>query len=81
MNTDLPLAARLAHEVVSTAGNIGIEQVSALARLLETACLANSPTAEAICLRLVESNAASFQAIDVWLSRDAAKDTALAAAR
>src|SRR6185437_5945864 len=61
-------AARLAHEVVSTAGNIGVEQVSAMARFLEAACVKADPNAVAIFQHLAACNTASVASIDNWLS-------------
>ena len=73
-------AARLAHEVVSTAGNIGVEQVSAMARLLETACLSADPNAVAIFQRLAACNIASVSSIDGWLSESIGNPVEAAAA-
>lgn len=67
---DFKRAARLAHEVVSTAGNIGVEQVSTVARLLETACLMTTSDVTALFERLNTCNVISLGAIDEWLAQE-----------
>ena len=66
---DMETAAREAHAIVSVAGNIGIMRLSALARLLETACQSGDKKKAAHHVgelhRLAE---ASAQKIRAWLS-------------
>ncbi len=64
---DLKGVARLAHEVVSTAGNVGIEQVSSLARQLEIACLGGDAlTAFSVAQALIKADCMSIAAISDW---------------
>ena len=68
---DLRAVARLAHEVVSTAGNIGIERVSYLARQLETACLNyDAAGASNIAQALISADHLSIAAIDGWMAEN-----------
>ncbi len=81
IEADFRIAARLAHEVVSTAGNIGVEQVSALARALETACMnGDADVAVTITSDLIAANASSLKAIHEWSRREVATGGLLLAA-
>jgi signal transduction histidine kinase/DNA-binding response OmpR family regulator len=65
---DLDGVARSAHNIVSTAGNMGAAQVSALARLLELACKnRDCDAADRFIARLRAADGAASAEIQRWL--------------
>ena len=65
---DLAAAARDAHVVVSAAGNIGAERLSAQARLMETACRdGHAKQANRLLTELRATAAATESEIRIWL--------------
>jgi CheY-like chemotaxis protein len=74
---DFSGTAREAHMIVSTAGNIGAEQVSHLARALEHAC--RERDGASVRLLVEELNMASIaasEAVRTWLMKPAVEDAA-----
>jgi HPt (histidine-containing phosphotransfer) domain-containing protein len=64
--------AQGAHVITSTAGNVGAARVSSLARQLNDACRTKDAVAVARLIEdLVVADAATSEAIRVWLSRSA----------
>jgi signal transduction histidine kinase/DNA-binding response OmpR family regulator len=80
-HADLAGVAREAHTLVSTAGNIGAAQVSALARQLEAACRNHNPqSATCLVADLNEANILASSEIQVWLDRAATQEPVAALA-
>ena len=72
-HADLAGVAREAHMLVSTAGNIGAAQVSAVARQLECACRNHhSESAARLVSDLNATNIRASSDIQIWLDRTAA---------
>jgi CheY-like chemotaxis protein len=67
-NNDLEGVSRQAHMIVSTAGNLGAKQTSALARLLEVSCVdRNSILSDRLITELRASCELSCSALKRWL--------------
>jgi signal transduction histidine kinase/CheY-like chemotaxis protein len=65
---DLDAIARASHVIISTAGNMGAEQVSALARLVTDACReGNVDAAERLVDELVTASVVTSDTIRSWL--------------
>jgi HPt (histidine-containing phosphotransfer) domain-containing protein len=72
---DLEGVARNAHVIISTAGNIGAVQVSALAQQLVSACQANNGReVSALVERLVAANTTAIGAVRGWIENIAGAD-------
>ena len=70
--TDMDVIGREAHVIVSTAGNVGAMQVSALARKLSIACKNNNgPSAARLASALNVAHEAACDAISAWLDKTA----------
>ncbi len=68
---DFSAAARDAHDMVSTAGNVGVARVSALARLLEGACRKDdAEAAHRLASELTAAGVAASEAIRARLGGD-----------
>lgn len=78
---DLAHVRRETHTLISTAGNLGVSQVSATARELEQACqTGNAGAAASLLARLKSDAAAGVAAIDAWRQMKAGKTESVAAA-
>jgi hypothetical protein len=76
LTSDLSIMGRSAHNIVSTAGNIGAVHVSSLAKGLTNACRANDAAAAARHQKeLVLAYAAASRAIECRLSKLEELDT------
>jgi len=65
---DLPALGREAHAIISTAGNVGAAEMSALARALEDACRAGNRAAAAeLTRRVIAASATASTALRQWL--------------
>jgi len=72
---DFEGVARNAHVIISTAGNIGAVQVSALAQQLVSACQANEGReVSALVERLVAANTTAIGAVRDWIENTAGPD-------
>lgn len=70
---DLPAARRLAHDLVSVAGHIGLAAVSAVAADLEACCIEADPVAaRAVATRLARIGAESLAILADWREDPAA---------
>jgi HPt (histidine-containing phosphotransfer) domain-containing protein len=79
---DLDAIARASHVIVSTAGNMGADQVSALARLLTDACReGNVDAVVRLVDELVAASVVTSDTIHSWLEGTAAVHEAPAEAR
>jgi signal transduction histidine kinase/CheY-like chemotaxis protein/HPt (histidine-containing phosphotransfer) domain-containing protein len=79
-NGDLPAAARMAHGIVSMAGNVGAMELSALSREFETACKSgNTDAVERLAHELSTASAKATTALAARLEGKSVSDQNLAA--